>query len=156
MCELLVCLQLKNFLPFTNPTRKPTFMITINQMMNILWQTAASVVNETTRSPWTFKLKFCEMGSTTCNRNALIAQINYTNYIMKGFVCWILMFGEIWHTVLKNLIVEIFLKLHLRKFMLVKLKSLYTFLSPRKFPILQIKPLCSVLFNKNRLNLAQS
>ena len=66
------------------------------------------------------------------------------------------MFGEMRHTVFKNLVVEIFFKPHLRTFMLVKLKSLYTFLSPRKFPILQIKPLRSVLFNKNRLNLAQS
>ena len=50
MCEHLVCLQLKTFLPFLNPAGKPTFMIIINQMMDILWQTAASVANETIRS----------------------------------------------------------------------------------------------------------
>ena len=71
MCEHLVCLQLKTFSPFLNPAGKPTFMIIINQMMDILWQTAASVANETIRSAWTFKLKFCEMRSTTCNRNAV-------------------------------------------------------------------------------------
>ena len=50
MCEHLVCLQLKNFSPFPNPAGKPTFMMIINQMMDILWQTAASVANETIRS----------------------------------------------------------------------------------------------------------
>ena len=92
--ELLVCLQLQKVSPFpkTNAwfyccrsiplffmyilsVRKPTFMMISNQMMDILWQTAASVANETTRSAWRFKLKFCEMRSTTCNRNALFAQI---------------------------------------------------------------------------------
>ena len=43
MCELLVCLQLKKISPIPNPARTPTFMITINQMMDILWQTAAFV-----------------------------------------------------------------------------------------------------------------
>ena len=50
MCELLVCLQLKKISPIPNPAKTPTFMITINQMMDILWQTAASVANETTKS----------------------------------------------------------------------------------------------------------
>ena len=50
MCEHLVCLQLKFFLPFPNPAGKPTFMMIINQMMDILWQTAAAVANGTTRT----------------------------------------------------------------------------------------------------------
>ena len=94
MWEHLVCLKLQKFspIPKTNAwfcccrsiplffmyilsVGKPTFMMILNQMMDILWQTAASVANETTRSAWTFKLKFCKMRSTTCNRNALFAQI---------------------------------------------------------------------------------
>ena len=50
MCELLVCLQLKKISPIPNSARTPTSMITINQMVEILWQTAAFVANETTKS----------------------------------------------------------------------------------------------------------
>ena len=50
MCEHLVCLQLKFFLPFPTPAGKPTFMMIINQMMDILWQTAAAVANGTART----------------------------------------------------------------------------------------------------------
>ena len=64
--ELLVCLQLQKFSPFPKTNAwfyccrstplffmyilsvgKPTFMMISNQMMDILWQTAASVANET-------------------------------------------------------------------------------------------------------------
>ena len=40
------------------------------------------------------------------------------------------------YDILKNLVVEMLFNPHLQKLMLVKLKLLYTFLSPRKFPIL--------------------
>ena len=59
----------------------PTFTMILNQMMDILWQTAAAVSNSATRRAWTFKLKFFEMGNTTYNGNALFAEISYLNYI---------------------------------------------------------------------------
>ena len=65
---LLVCLQLVNFSPFPKTNKlyyccnlffcffvyivsvgKPTFMMILYQMMDILWQTAVSVANSTTR-----------------------------------------------------------------------------------------------------------
>ena len=49
-------------------------MMILSQMMDILWQTAAAVVNVTTTSAWTFKLKIFEMRSTKCNGNALFAE----------------------------------------------------------------------------------
>ena len=53
---------------------KPTFMMILNQMMDILWQTAVIVASGITRSAHTFKLKIFEMRSTTCNGTALLTE----------------------------------------------------------------------------------
>ena len=53
---------------------KPTFMMILNRMMDILWQTAAAVANGTTTSACTFKLNVFEIKSTTCNGNALFVE----------------------------------------------------------------------------------
>ena len=43
----------------------------LNRMMDIFWQTAASVANGTTTSALTFELAFFGIKSITCNGNAL-------------------------------------------------------------------------------------
>ena len=59
------------------------------QMTDVLRQTAAAVANYAARSAWTFKLKFFEMRSTTCNGYALFAEkmlhelYNLYTYIVK-------------------------------------------------------------------------
>ena len=87
------------FLIYILSVGKPTFMMILNQMMDILWQTATAVANGTTRSAWTFKLKFFEMRSTTCNGNALFAENKvYELYNLcnenKGLICAGLTCGE--------------------------------------------------------------
>ena len=74
--DLFLC-----FLMYIVSVVNPTFTMILNQMMDILWQTAAAVSNSATRRAWTFKLKFFEMGNTTYNGNALFAEISYLNYI---------------------------------------------------------------------------
>ena len=74
--DLFLC-----FLMYIVSVVNPTFTMILNQMMDILWQTAAAVSNSATRRAWTFKLKFFEMGNTTYNGNALFAEMSYLNYI---------------------------------------------------------------------------
>ena len=57
---------------------KLTFMMVLNRMMHILWQTAEAVANGTTTSAYSFKLKFFEIKSTTCNGwKCCLQKINY-------------------------------------------------------------------------------
>ena len=67
--------------------RKPTFMMILNWVMDILWQTMAAVANGTTTSASTFKLKFFEIKSTTCNGNALFAENKLYENENKGLIC---------------------------------------------------------------------
>ena len=64
-----------------------------------------------------------------------LSSINYTTYIMK---IRDLLVEDLWRntTYSKTWSRKYFFKPRLRKFMLVKLKLFYTFLSPRKFSIL--------------------
>ena len=70
-------------------------------MIDILWQTAAAVVNGTTRSAWTFKF-FFDMRTTTCSGNALFTEdrlfelCNLYNE-NKGLTCGGLICREIRH-----------------------------------------------------------
>ena len=66
---------------------KPTFMIILNQMMDMLWQTTAAAANGTRTSARTFKLKIFEIKSTTCNENALFAEDKLYQNGNKGLIC---------------------------------------------------------------------
>ena len=46
---------------------EPTFIMILNQIVDIFWQTAAPVTNGTTTSARTFKLTFSGIKSITCN-----------------------------------------------------------------------------------------
>ena len=72
--EFVVVVLFLCFLIYILSVGKPTFMMILNQMVDILWQAAAAAANGTTRSAWTFKLKFSELRNTTCNGNALFAE----------------------------------------------------------------------------------
>ena len=63
---------------------KPTFMMILNRMMDILWQTASAVTNGTTTNSWTLKLKFFEIKSTTYNGNALLQKKKLYENEIKG------------------------------------------------------------------------
>ena len=89
------------FLMYIVSVTKPTFMMILNQMIDLLWQTAVAVLNSTTRRAWTFKIKFFEMGNTTYNGNVFLSEISYLNYITyiiktRGLSVEALC-GEIWH-----------------------------------------------------------
>ena len=93
--DLLLC-----FYIYIVSVGKPTFMMILNQMMDILWQTEATVANGTTRSAWTFKLKCFKLWSITYNWNALFAENKlhelYNLYNEnKWLICGGLMGGEI-------------------------------------------------------------
>ena len=56
-------------------------------MIDILWQTVASVASGTIKSAWTFKLKIFEIKSTTCNGNALFVENKLYQNENKGLLC---------------------------------------------------------------------
>ena len=90
--------------------RKPTFMIILNRMMDILWQTPAAVADGTTRRAWTFKLKFFEMKSVTCNGKALFAENKLSElYTLYNENIGLIYGGLMWrYNIFKNLFAEIF------------------------------------------------
>ena len=83
----------------------------LNQMIDILWQTAAAVATSTTRSALTFKLKLFEMKITTCNGYALFAENKlyelYKTYVMKIGIYLRRNYVEK-YDLIKNLATEIF------------------------------------------------
>ena len=59
------------------PVQKPTFIMILNRMIYILWQTAASVANGTTTSAWAFKLTFFEIKLPHAMEMLCLQKINY-------------------------------------------------------------------------------
>ena len=66
---------------------EPTFIMILNRMVDIFWQTAAPVTNGTTTSAWTFKLTFSGIKSITCNGNALYEENKLYENENKGLIC---------------------------------------------------------------------
>ena len=66
---------------------EPTFIMILNRMMDIFWQTAAPVANGTTTSALTFKLTFFGIKSITCNGNALYEENKLYENENKGLIC---------------------------------------------------------------------
>ena len=64
---------------------KPTFMMILSLMVDILRQTTATVANGTTTSAWTFNV--FEIKSTTHNGNALFAANKLYENENKGLIC---------------------------------------------------------------------
>ena len=126
MCkQLLDCLQLGKCSPFSKINKRfyrcrsiplflPTFMMILNQMMDILWQTAAAVANGIKRSASSFKLKIFEIRNTTC-------------YMLRTYVWRNKTFSKTW---LKKYFFSPFTTVY------VKLQLFCEFLSSQKFPIL--------------------
>ena len=90
---------------------KPTLMMILNQMMDVLRETPAAVANGTTGGAWKFKLKIFEMKSTICSGNALFAESKLYELCNlynenKGFVCRGLCVEK--YNIFKNLVAEIF------------------------------------------------
>ena len=97
-------MQLKSFPPFPKSNKqlyryrsiplffmyivsfgKVNFIIILNWMMDILWQTAAAVVNGTTTSAWAFKLTFFEIKVAHAMEMLCLQKINYMKMKIRDF-----------------------------------------------------------------------
>ena len=63
---------------------EPTFIMILNRMMDIFWQTAAPVANGTTTSALTFKLTFFGIKVSHAMEMLCMKKINYMKMKIRG------------------------------------------------------------------------